>query len=149
VKFETTRFGEIEVDDARVFELAEGLIGFPELKRIVILDHAPNSPFRWLQSVDQPEFAFVVIDPLALVPDYPLDEVRDALTTPDRRPTDIGIAAITTVPPAPAPVTVNLLAPVAFDAERRVGKQIILEKSPYTTRHVLATKDDDNTPKKP
>jgi flagellar assembly factor FliW len=142
VKFETTRFGEIEVEDGRIFELVEGLIGFPELTRIVILDHGPGSPFRWIQSVDRPEYAFVVVDPLALVPDYPLEELRDALATKERRPVEIGVAAITTVPPSPSPITVNLLAPVVFDAERRVGKQVILEKSTYTTRHVLATQGE-------
>jgi flagellar assembly factor FliW len=142
VRFETTRFGEIEIDDGCVIDLPDGLIGFPDLKRVVILDHGPSSPFRWIQSVDRPECAFVVVDPLAFVPDYPLDALRDAIATGERRPVDIGVAAITTVPPAPQPITVNLLAPVVFDAERRSGKQIILEKSAYTTRHVLAAREE-------
>ncbi len=142
MKFATTRFGEIEIDDGSVIDLPDGLIGFPDLKRVVILEHGPNSPFRWIQSVDQPEYAFVVIDPLAFVPDYPLDALRDAIATGARRPVDIGVAAITTVPPAPQAITVNLLAPVVIDAERRMGKQIILERSAYTTRHVLAARDE-------
>ena len=141
MKFATTRFGEIEVDEAKILHLPEGIIGFPDFTRAVLLDHQPNSPFRWLQAVDRPELAFVVIDPLALVPDYPLDKLRDIIAQDNGRPEDIAAAAITTVPQPPAPITVNLTAPIVFDLEKKSGAQIILHDPRFKTRHLLVQEE--------
>lgn len=43
LKVQTSRFGEIEVDNADVITLPEGLVGFPELARYVLLDHDSDS----------------------------------------------------------------------------------------------------------
>ena len=58
IKVKTTRFSEIEVDEKDVIELPSGLIGFPELKSYVLLDHDKDSPFKWLQSLDDGAIAF-------------------------------------------------------------------------------------------
>lgn len=139
MKFSTTRFGVVEIEDTTLLYLPDGIIGFPEFRRAAVLDHQPGSPFRWLQSVEQPELAFVVIDPLDLVPDYPLEKLKDILNDERKmaRPENIAAAAITTVPPAPAPITVNLAAPVVFDPESRQGAQIILHNPRFKTRHIL------------
>src|SRR6218665_1294624 len=73
VKVSTTRFGEIEVKEADVIELPSGLIGFPELKRYVLLDHDKDSPFKWLQSLDDGAIAFVLINPLLFKPEYTVE----------------------------------------------------------------------------
>jgi flagellar assembly factor FliW len=139
VKFKATRFGEIEIADELILSLPEGLIGFPECNKVILIDHQPGSPFRWLQSVIQPELAFVVIDPLDLVPDYPLEKLKDILETERkmRRPKSVAVAAITTVPTPPAHITVNLTAPVVFDSDTRQGAQIILHDPRFKTRHLL------------
>ena len=64
LKVKTTRFGDIEVKEDDVVKLPAGLIGFPELKRYVLLDHDKDSPFKWLQSLDDGAIAFVLINPL-------------------------------------------------------------------------------------
>ncbi len=137
--FSTTRFGEIEIEESVILHLPGGLIGFPGCKRVVILDHQPGSPFRWLQSLDDPALAFVVIDPVDLVPDYPLDKLKEILFEERRmeRPTHVAAAAITTIPPSPAPITVNLTAPLVFDSDTKRGAQVILHDPRYRTRHLL------------
>ena len=139
MKFSTTRFGEVEVDTSVVLELPDGIMGFPDCRRVVLMDHQPGSPFRWLQSVEVPALAFVVIDPLDLVPDYPLEKLKDILADERKmpRPDNVVAAAITTVPPAPSPITANLTAPVVFDTDSRRGAQVILNDSRFKTRHLL------------
>ena len=139
MKFTTTRFGEIEIGDELILSLPDGLIGFPECTKVILIDHQPDSPFRWLQSVLQPELAFVVIDPLDLVPDYPLEKLKDILESERKmaRPDAVAVAAITTVPPAPNPITVNLTAPVVFDSSTRRGAQVILHDARFKTRQIL------------
>ncbi|MCP4606266.1 MAG: flagellar assembly protein FliW [Proteobacteria bacterium] len=138
MKIDTDRFGQIEIDENNILHLPNGIIGFPECTRVILFDHErENSPFRWLQALDHPDLAFVVIDPLELVPDYPLDRLRTYLPDNGRNSTDIAVAAITTVPPAPASVTVNLVAPIIFDANTRIGVQVVLSDDRFRTRHIL------------
>lgn len=136
IKVKTTRFGEIEVKDADLIELPAGLIGFPELKRYVILDHDKDSPFKWLQSLDDGAIAFVLINPLLFKPDYTVEvteaEVSDlGLKTEE----DAVISVIITIPTNPQNMTANLKAPLVFNLQTRRGKQLVLSNSAYTTRH--------------
>lgn len=135
-KVKTTRFGEIEVDDNDVIELPAGLIGFPELKKYILLDHDKESPFKWLQSLNDGAIAFVLINPLLFKPDYTVEvteaEVSDlSIESED----DAVISVIITMPSNPQNMTANLKAPLIFNLKNRLGKQIILNSTEYTTRH--------------
>ena len=136
VKIKTTRFDEIEVSDEEIIELPAGLIGFPELKRYVLLDHDTDSPFKWLQSLDDGAIAFVLINPLLFKPDYTVEvsetEVADLQLDKEE---DAVISVIITMPSNPQNMTANLKAPLVFNLKNRKGRQVILNNSAYTTRH--------------
>ena len=70
MKISTTRFGDISIDEARVIQMREGMLGFEQLKRYVLLMHDEKIPFWWLQSVKDGSVAFVVINAFAVKPDY-------------------------------------------------------------------------------
>lgn len=136
IKVKTTRFGEIEVKEKDILELPAGLIGFPELKRYVVMDHDKESPFKWLQSLDDGAIAFVLINPLLFKPDYTV-EVSEAevanLDIQDEK--DAVISVIVTMPSNPQNMTANLKAPLIFNLKNRRGKQVILNTQEYNTRH--------------
>ncbi|MFW7377886.1 MAG: flagellar assembly protein FliW [Oligoflexus sp.] len=136
IKVKTTRFNEIEVDGKDVIELPSGLIGFPELKKYVLLDHDKDSPFKWLQSLDDGAIAFVLINPLLFKPDYTVEvneaEVSDLSLEAEE---DAVISVIITMPSDPQKMTANLKAPLVFNLKNRKGRQVILNNSEYTTRH--------------
>lgn len=136
IKVKTTRFGEIDVPEDDIVHLPSGLIGFPELKQYVLLDHDKDSPFKWFQSVEDGAIAFVLIDPLLFNPDY-VAEVTDAeLVELDvQTEEDLVISVIVTVPSNPQNMTANLKAPLIFNLKNRRGKQVILNSSSFTTRH--------------
>lgn len=146
MKVKTTRFGEIEVPQEDVLHVPHGLIGFPDSLRYVLIPHADDSPFQWLQSLDQDDVAFVVIDPMLLVADYPLENVLGSLANPTVKLEDLAVAVIATVPTAPLPITVNMLAPLAFDAATRQGAQVLLHDERFRTRHVLAAAESEPVP---
>lgn len=134
----TTRFGEITIDEADLIQLPYGIIGFPELKKFVLLDHDKDSPFKWIQSLDDGSIAFVLINPLLFKPDYMVEvseaEVSDLdLTNED----DAVISTIVTMPSNPQNMTANLKAPLIFNLRNRKGKQIILNHSSYSIRHFI------------
>lgn len=136
VNVKTTRFGDIEVNEADIVQLPTGLIGFPELKSYVLLDHDKDSPFKWLQSLDDGAIAFVLINPLMFKPDYLVEvseaEVADLALENEE---DAIISVIITMPSNPQNMTANLKAPLVFNLKNRRGKQLILNASEYTTRH--------------
>ena len=136
IKVKTTRFGDIEIDEKDVITLPAGIIGFPELKPYVLLDHEQDSPFKWLQSLDDGAIAFVLINPLLFKPDY-LVEVNEAEVgdLEIEMEEDAVVSVIITMPSDPQKMTANLKAPLIFNLKNRKGRQVILNNSEYTTRH--------------
>src|SRR3989442_4459509 len=78
----TTRFGRLEVNEERIISFPNGLLGFPDHKRFALIQTGEENYFFWLQSVDEPNLAFVVTDPAIFFKGYevPLrDETRQDL----------------------------------------------------------------------
>jgi flagellar assembly factor FliW len=120
------RFGSFEVATASIVDIPQGLVGFPQLRRYVVLEHRPRSPFKWLLAVDDPELAFAVANPCELVAGYepPLELAARIL---DTDPREIALLVIVTIPSDPTLMTVNLMAPVVVDVRTRRARQIVLD----------------------
>lgn len=77
----TSRFGEVKIDDQRVITFPKGLLGFPSYKRYVLIEPTEESYFFWLQSIEAPDLAFVVTDPSLFVTTYKVpiktDQMRE------------------------------------------------------------------------
>jgi flagellar assembly factor FliW len=139
MKLYTTRFGEIEIDENKVIKFHSGLLGFPDVKRYVVLDHMnnPDIPFKWLQAVDDPDLVFVVIDPLLFCPDYNLyiDE-RDLRELNIAGFDDRFIVVIVTIPhEMPELMTANLQGPLIVNLKTREAKQVVLLGERYPLRY--------------
>lgn len=101
----------------------------------MLIDHRPGSVFRWLQAVELADLAFVVVDPLAFIPDYPVDQVRRAIAFCELDDDEeIAVLAICSVPPSPAEPTANFLAPLGIGLRSRRGAQIVLHDCGFDTR---------------
>ena len=66
----TSRFGEMVIDADKTINMTSPFLGFPDDREFVLLPHAPKSPFWWLQATNNPELAFVVIQPAILDVSY-------------------------------------------------------------------------------
>lgn len=142
ITFSTSRFGELEIPEEHLLSFPIGIPGFPESRRYVLLDHRPGSLFRWLQSAELPDLAFVVIDPLLIDPDYPMDRIRDELSFLGLDSSEeLIVLGICTVPPSPAQPTVNMLAPIGIGLQSRQGAQVILHDARYQARQSFLKKN--------
>ena len=151
MKAHTSRFGEIEVEDSEIVTLPEGIIGFPELKKYALLDHEENSPFKWLQSLEDGAVAFVLVNPMTFHPDFTVEVTEEEIKSLQLNTLDDAvITVIVTIPSNPKDMTANLKAPLIFNLKNRLGKQVILRDNKYRTRHSvlkelqLHTKGIDN-----
>lgn len=136
VRIETARFGTVEVDEEAILEFVEGLPGFPDCRRFVILEHDRRSPVRWMQSVDRGEIAFLVADPHDVLPAWELPipaATLERLGIDAAAPGAIGVLLILNV--AGERLTANLRAPVVVDVARRRAMQVILEDDRLPLRH--------------
>jgi len=132
-----TRFGDIEYSADDVIAFPDGIIGFPDLHSYLLLNHKPNTPFRWLQSIEQPTLAFLVAFPEVLIPEY-APEIDDSVARELQITAETPKLLLTTVSiPAGRPndMTTNLLGPVIINGATMVGKQVVLQDDAYTVRH--------------
>ena len=128
MQIETSRFGAIEVFEDRILEFPEGLVGFPALKRFLVIDDESSAPFRWLQSLDEPDLAYVAVEPKWLLPDYQVDlppavAAQLAIAQPD----EMSVLVLVTIPEDPRQMTANLKGPLVFNAASRKGAQLVLD----------------------
>jgi flagellar assembly factor FliW len=138
MQLQTTRFGNIDVDENRIIRFPAGLPGFTEARRFILLEHAPNNPFHWLQNVDDPSLAFVVIDPLLVEPGYGAFIPRAELESLQLKGAkEAVILSLVTIDRADREVTTNLLAPLVVNPVTRQGKQLILVDTNFSTKHGL------------
>jgi flagellar assembly factor FliW len=86
IEIQSTRFGTLVVDDERIINFPNGLLGFPDHKRFALIQTGEENYFFWLQSVDEANLAFVITDPTIFFKGYevPLrDETRQELRLED------------------------------------------------------------------
>ncbi len=138
-QLQTARFGAVAYLESDVVRFPEGLLGFSDCTRFLVLAHREGSRFRWLQSIDEPTVAFLVSDPANFVEDY-APEMPDAVARELEltEETPRLVYTIVTIPKGqPEAMTANLAGPIVINVERGLGKQIVLEDSSYPVRFPL------------
>ncbi|MGI6037267.1 MAG: flagellar assembly protein FliW [Limnochordia bacterium] len=135
---ETSRFGPLEVDVDEIIEFPAGILGFEDYKKYVLLEHKPGSHFRYLQSMEEPELTFVLIDPRSFRPDYRVELSSSSLGELQvTEASEVEVYAIVTIPGEVTAMTANLQAPVLINTGVRLGQQIVLTDGQYGLRHKI------------
>jgi flagellar assembly factor FliW len=132
-----TRFGEIDFGPSDVLFFKEGLIGFPNLQEFVLVSHKEESPFRWLQSVQEPSMAFLCAFPQHFIPEFNPNlsgSTIEALKLAEG--TDRYLLTTASIPSGkPNEMTLNLAAPILVNAITRGALQFVLDDEAYTVKH--------------
>ncbi|MDD3420507.1 MAG: flagellar assembly protein FliW [Candidatus Gastranaerophilales bacterium] len=139
MKLNTLKFGEIEVDEALVFDFIEQILGYEHLSRYVLIDYNPQSPFKWLQSIEDTNISFPVTIPALFGIDYTFtvpEELAKELELQDIA--DILTLNIVNIPKGhPELSTVNLLSPIVININNKKAIQMILQDAEYSLRQRL------------
>ncbi len=146
VKVKTRPYGEIEVEDKQVVDFPDGILGFEEQNRFIILDtDDENSPFKWLQSFQEPELVFVIIRPADFMADYKLMVSQADLEAVEAdKPEKLIVFAIVTLPSEPADMTANLQGPIIINPIKRIGRQAISLSDRYRVKHRIMDEINKN-----
>jgi len=127
IKFSTSRFGVLEAEEGKIINFPDGLVGFSDLKRFILIDHK-DTPLKWLQSIDDRDIAFIVASPDIIAAEYSIDldrTVKKYLQLENEN--DLVVLVIMRV--SGEDVIANFQGPLIINANNMKGVQIILERS--------------------
>ena len=132
---DTKAFGRTEVDERQKISFPQGLFGFEETNDYALLD-AEHQPFFWLQSLNDREIAFILINPFLFRRDYEVNISNEELSQIGiTSPENALIFVIVTIPQDGGPMTANLQGPLVINKESMTGMQAVLSDSRWKTRH--------------
>lgn len=144
IKINTKRFGEMEFSEDSVVRVIGGLIGLSGYENFIIIRYQDDSPFYWLQCVDEPELALVMVNPLLFKPDYDPPIPMSVTQELDIQGAgELSVFVIVTIPAGnPQDMTANLLGPLVVNPRSRRARQLVLDDRLYSHRYRVI---DDKT----
>lgn len=142
-QIETTRFGRLEVDEGKIIHMPYGMLGFPDRRRFVLLQHKEGSPFFWYQSLEDPALAFVLTSPFLILADYHVD-MKDAFKKMEWKENGDGgkiqLYVVVNIPKgSPERMTANMIGPVLVNVDIREAVQIVVADSSYSHQSAILT----------
>lgn len=137
---QTKHFGELNIDENKIIIFPEGIPGFPDYKKYIFIfdEEDENSPFCWLQSIDDGSIAFALINPLKICPDYSPKVDNELIETlGEFNENELIVYAIVVVPEDITQMTANLKAPIIINSQTKIGMQVIAQNEEYEVKHKI------------
>ncbi|MGE8033498.1 flagellar assembly protein FliW [Lysinibacillus sp. NPDC093692] len=141
MKIATKFLGEIEIEEQDILKFEHGLLGLENEKKFVLLPIDAELPLAILQSVDNAEIGFVVAYPFAFKKDYSFDISEDDRSQLQiEKEENVLTYSIVTMKETFQESTINLLAPIIVNMDKKCGKQIVLQDNKsYPLRYPMQT----------
>lgn len=138
ISFETERFGALTVAPEKVIHFVKGIPGFERQKRYILIDHDSQGLFKWLQAVDDPALAFLLVDPAVYMPGYavPLREAElGSIGARDKN--GLLILVMVTVNRTERQISLNLKGPLLFNSVSMKAVQHIIDRDDYPASYAI------------
>ena len=127
VSIQTSRFGALQVEEGRIITFADGLLGFPGIKRYMLMDYM-DTPLKWLQAVDDPDVAFIVAAPNVLTDDGEI-KIDKTVRRNIQLEKDEDLAVLVIVRVDGEDVIANVNGPLVINSKLMVGVQAVADRS--------------------
>ena len=126
--------GIVDVEEKQLVTFPEGLLGFEKYTKFALID-SEYEPFIWLQSTEESNLAFLMIDPFLICNDYEADIDDSTLKNIGvESAEDIIIMTLVTIPKDGSAITANFLGPIVINKKNRKCLQVILNDNRWTTK---------------
>lgn len=134
----TKDFNYVEVSESDIIDFPQGIYAYEEVKRFVLLKNSENEWLHYLQSADNEQPRFILLDPYMFFQDYSPVFSSDTLELLKAdNLNDISFFVVAVIPDDIKKSTVNLKSPVAINFSKHIGAQIILENRDYSVKTPL------------
>ena len=141
MRLKTRIFGEIEIDESKTIHFPAGIIGFPDMTDFTLIydeEKGKNTPIKWLQSLQEAEFAMPVMDPLLVAKDYHPEVEEDYLLPLGKIKEEDELVLVTVmVPNDLTKMSVNLQAPIIVNVGNRKATQVIVNVEKYPVKYYI------------
>ncbi|NLK64189.1 MAG: flagellar assembly protein FliW [Tissierellia bacterium] len=142
MKIKTRDFGEISVGEEDIIRFIGGIYGFDDYRDYIILKDSPEDDIMFLQSVENMELSFVLVDPYAIFIDYkpslPIEDLHDLKVN---REEELKYLVIAIINENIKESVVNLKSPIAINPNDKIAKQVILQNS-YPLRYNIVSTEE-------
>ncbi|NIZ47204.1 flagellar assembly protein FliW [Entomospira nematocerorum] len=142
MKIQSKYYGSIDVDiEKQRYFFERGIPAFEHLKYWVLCE-SKQEPFYILQSLDDEESAFFLMNPWLCRPDYEvklddadLKDLGESCIEMD----NVLVFAILAIPVGkPQEMRINLQAPLVFDQKTKKASQVVLNDTRWKVQHFVA-----------
>lgn len=138
---QTTRFGQVQFQSEELLTFPEGILGFADLKKFVLLDDPNDDIFAWLQSCEEPAIAFPVLEPELLSTQLKLSLAKSDIEALKIQSIEKARQfCIITIPDDPTQMTANLKAPIVINVEAKIARQCVLQDNSLAIREPIFSK---------
>ena len=149
MKIVTLRFGELEIPDDKIMDFPKGLLGFEQFHKYIMLQRQDSEPFSWLQSIEDPNLAFVITNPAFFFPNYKIEmHMKELEDIEVNERSNVETYVIVTIPKDISQMSANLQGPILINTDSGLGKQTVLVNGPYTIQHFIMDELEKRTGKK-
>jgi flagellar assembly factor FliW len=138
MKIQTYRFGTLEVPEDKIISMERPILGFERLREFCLVEMDELAPFMWLQAIDDPKVAFMVLNPVILFPDYRIN--INSMEIAELQVSDLSKVetyVVVTFSDKPEEVSANLQGPILINTANNKAKQLVLVNSEYRVKHSL------------
>ena len=138
---QTTRFGQVQFQSEDLLTFSEGILGFADLKKFVLLDDPNDDIFAWLQSCDEPAIAFPVLEPELFSENYKVTLAKSDLEALKLQSSQgARLFCIITIPDDPTQMTANMKAPIVINVAEKKARQCVLQDNNLAIREPIFSK---------
>ena len=134
----TGRFGQLNVGDEETIKIPAGVLGFPDYTDFCLIDPGDDTLILWLQSIQNPEVCFPMLEPKVFRSDYTVKlsaaELRE-IESEDG--TQIAVFSVLTIPDVVTEMTANLKAPLVVNLQKKIGRQVVMQENDYSIKHLM------------
>lgn len=125
----TTRdFGDLTVNEEDTINFTCGMYGFDEYVKYVILKDSPEDDIMYLQSIENTDLSFVLIDPYSIFNSYePNLNEEDLNELKVKTEAELKFLVIAIIKEEIKDSVVNLKSPIAINPNTKIAKQVILQ----------------------
>jgi flagellar assembly factor FliW len=143
MKVNTKFFGELEAEEKDIIIFENGILGFPDLKRYLMVYDDRNEYFNYLQAIEDVNVCFIITSPFFVLPDYSIDISGDSVKKLGiEEEKDVMLYTIVTIPEDIKQMTANLKAPLVVNLKNRKALQEVLDDERYSIKHRIVKEAD-------
>ncbi|WP_235560980.1 flagellar assembly protein FliW [Bacillus sp. FJAT-28004] len=121
-----------------IYQFEQGIPGFEHLNQFLFEEFGDVLPMKLMKATEEKSISMLVASPFLFYPEYEwqLPEIiKQELSIKNEE--EVEIWSVITVSTDFANATINLLAPIVLNNRTKLGKQLILHDSTYSSRAPL------------